>query len=653
MSFLIFLFIVVGLVVFFISHQQEEVLFPQTFAEMPEKPKLIAEYNHGTRIYSVAISPSDPSIVGLADVNGTIKLWNKNLTDIPAVVLSHPGQYVSIDFSPTGKLLASAGYGKLILWDVASRKKITTLETSYRQIAFSPDGNQLATVRNKLRLWDIRDLKKIKEIDTLPFNEGHNTEGWASAVDISSDGKWIVIGYSHGAINVWNLHTKQLIKKLETSFYQMNFLKFSPDNKFLTAGGPVLFTDKNGNEWVSNGTNGYIMWDLSSWQRHGGVQRGNIDKIVFSPNGKMCVSANDEPYSGRGVELWSVETGAPITFLPTQANDAEFSKDGNYLLTGGWDGIVHKWQLTPQQLKLDNTPDDVVRIIYLLTEGKEPSPNITRKLDRTIRDVQKFYADEMERHGFGRKTFKFETDENGKAKIYLIESELTKRLDFSDDTWLVVSDGHTSFLDVLQHNDFSQDTYPYSFRGGGTISNNIFELYIEGVNYKGLIDVNTKDLNRDRVAYELRPAFNLPYVYRKRGSNFLTRIFSGGNKIKLSKCEAEWLERNRYFNPNQTFFDKAPEIGLRISPSEFAEIRNFQFDVSDEDGIHQAQLYVPLDLKYQRTINKFQDCQSVNGKKKTNVVFEITDPEIKNVKLQMIDMLGNISSREFHIMVNF
>ena len=129
----------------------------------------------------------------------------------------------------------------------------------------------------------------------------------------------------------------------------------------------------------------------------------------------------------------------------------------------------------------------------------------------------------------------------------------------------------------------------------------------------------------------------------------MTRIFSGGNEIKLSKCEAEWLERNRYFTPNQTFFDKAPEIDLRISPSEFAETRNFQFDVSDEDGIHQAQLYVPGDIKYQREIKKLQDYQSVNGKKKANVIFEITDPEIKNVKLQMIDMLGNIASREFHI----
>lgn len=655
-SFIVLAIAVVGIVVFFIFRQHPEELFPQEFAELPEKPKLIAEYNHGTRIYSVAISPSDPSIIGLADVNGTIKLWNKGLTDIPTAVLDHPGQYVSIDFSPTGKLLASAGYGKLILWDVASRKKITTLETSYRQIAFSPDGNQLATVRNKLRLWDIRNLKKIKEIDTLPFNEGHNTEGWASAVDISSDGKWIVIGYSHGAINVWNLHTKQLIKKLETSFYQMNFLKFSPDNKFLTAGGPVLFTDKNGKEWVSNGTKDYIMWDLSSWQRHGGVQRGNIDKLVFSPNGKVCVSANDQSFSGRGVELWSVETGAPITFLPTQANDAEFSKDGNYLLTGGWDGIVHKWQLTPQQLELDNTPDDVVRIIYLLTESKEPSPNITRKLDRTIRDVQKFYADEMERHGFGRKTFKFETDENGKAKFYLIKEDQIKHVDLSNYLCIAVIDGDTlTYLPDFMPDPENKNTFSYTSNENGIFG-------AKGTTYGEIVSVYTNRTKFDwrTIAHELKYAFprlNWRHRVYKYERNGVKRLFSrinskmpwGKVRIEVSKCEAEWLDKCRFFNPGKSFFDKPPEITLNVSHIDTTKSWNLQFDVSDEDGVHQVQLFSPMNPNLQFNKNNLQGCRLLNGKKNASVEFEITDPDIKEVELRMIDMLGNIASREFRI----
>ena len=36
-------------------------------------------------------------------------------------------------------------------------------------------------------------------------------------------------------------------------------------------------------------------------------------------------------------------------------------------------------------------------------------------LDTLIKDVQMFYADQMEAHGFGRKTFRFEADTAGKA----------------------------------------------------------------------------------------------------------------------------------------------------------------------------------------------------------------------------------------------
>lgn len=332
----LFMFLVIaaiGTVAYFIFRPHQE-LDPQTFAQLPEKPKLIAEFHHGHRINSVAISPTDPSLIASVDQGGTIKLWNRNTTNKLVKTLSHPDKYPSVGFSPTGELLASAR-GTLVLWDVASGTKINSLETSYGQFAFAPDGDQIATVRNEVKLWDIRNPKKISEITTLPFNEAHTAKGWASAVGISSDGKWITIGYSHGTINVWDLETKQLVKTLETSFYQMDFLKFSPDNKFLAAGGPVLYLDKNNNQWVSNDSKGYIMWELPSWQRRAEVQRGNIDNLVFHPDGKICVSANDQSFSGRGVELWSVESGAPITFLPTQARDAAFSNDGNYLVTGG------------------------------------------------------------------------------------------------------------------------------------------------------------------------------------------------------------------------------------------------------------------------------------------------------------------------------
>ena len=627
---------VVGTVAFFIFRPRHQELLPQQFAELPEKPKLIAEVHHGPKIRSVAFSPADPSLIAFGDQYDTIKLWNRNNTKEPVRIPSHPGMFVHIGFSPTGELLASANHGKLVLWDVASGMKINTLESS-SNFAFTPDGNQLATVYNEVKLWDIRNPKQITEVATLPFDEAHKARGWAITVGISSDGKWIAAGYSDGTINISDLKTKQLVKTLETPFYRRGFLKFSPDDKFLVAGGPVLYMDDNKQKGGSGGPKGYSMWELPSWKRHGEVQRGNIDNLVFSPDGKVCVSANDQSYSGRGVELWSVKSGAPIAFLPTQARDVSFSHDGRMLATGGWDGIIQLWELAPQQLEDATPPTDLVHIIYYLPKDKEPSPNITEKLDKLIREVQDFYADEMERHGFGRKTFTFETDENGKAKIYLVKYNQTN-IDLLHDIWL-------SFV------------FEYATPERGTDKDNVLGRELEGIAPGSLVSTSVRDLNRKSIAYLIRGTFGLPYIDDKYKPNILKRLFTrvndkmpwGKGWAKLSKCEAEWLDRSRFFNPNQPFFDKAPKIDMRVSVPKISGLRHFIFEVADEDGMHQVQLFVPRDVKDQWRAEKFYDCQALNGKDKAAVVFEISDPEIKSVKLRMIDMHGNIASRLFNI----
>ena len=666
----VILAIVVGVVIFFNVRPQYRDLDPQAFAKPPEKPTLVAKFNHGpSPIHSVAFSPVDASLVASAGRDGIIKLWNINNTDIPLAILNHPANYTFIAFSPDGKLLASSGNGKeLILWDVASGNKVNSIKGGFAPFSFSPDGNQLATAYNEVKLWDIQNLKKITEVTTLPFNEG-----WTCAVDISPDGKWIAVGYANGVINVWDLQTKQLVKTLKTSLLEMEFLKFSPDNKFLVSGG-------------SYPQNDYIMWQLPEWQRYGEVQRGHIENLAFSPDAKMCVSANRSiSFYARCAEIWSTATGAPITSLPIEAQDVSFSHDGNILATGDDEGVLRLWKLTPQQLAHATTPKDVIRIIYLLPKDKAPPANITAKLDKSIRKVQDFYAKEMERRGFGRKTFTFETDESGKAKIYLVEEQhiptfdilnLMKKqqipdFDLSNDIWLAVVEDEAHFPQGAFHGQNVGFGYPTS--DGMTTKNNIWRDSIRGLTHGKLVLLPTANGEFDWkvTAYELKYAFACtihPYnrlnLYGSRYAllydnepnalkRFLMRINGmkpwGKDWVQLSKCEAEWLNRSRFFNPNQPFFDKRPGIGMRVSEPDAKNSRRFQFEVTDEDGIHQVQLFVDVSKEPWSVRKKIQDCRTLNGKTQSTVEFEVSNPKIKNVELRIIDMHGNIAWRDFII----
>ena len=62
----------------------------------------------------------------------------------------------------------------------------------------------------------------------------------------------------------------------------------------------------------------------------------------------------------------------------------------------------------------------IVRLVYFRASDTALRPNVDAEIDALIKKAQLFFADEMERHGFGRKTFQFETDASGNAVVHHI-----------------------------------------------------------------------------------------------------------------------------------------------------------------------------------------------------------------------------------------
>ena len=378
------------------------VLSSFLYSSFAQEPTIL---RHGGSVQTVKFSPVNNSLIASAGDSNTIKLWDlKN--DTVSTLRGHTRQINSIAFSPDGQLLASGGDDWTFrLWDVRTQQNIATLEDvsdrtrwQIKEVAFSHDGQRLATAGQHVKLWDVRTQTEIATLQ-------HDEYVWALA--FSPDGQLLASGDGDGTVKIWNLQERQVISQLEGDTVRVDTLAFSPDGRTL----------------ASAGYDGQIkLWTISDWALLGTLQnRGTTYTLDFSLDGKALASTGHA-----AVTLWSVESGEEITSLTGHAEwvyGAAFSPDGKTLASSGEDGTVRVQNIESYLQTLQQR--EMVRLIYFLPLNRSAQHDIDTKLDTLIRDVQQFYAEQMQNHGFGRKTFSFETDATGKAVVHHVNGRFS------------------------------------------------------------------------------------------------------------------------------------------------------------------------------------------------------------------------------------
>jgi WD40 repeat protein len=263
---------------------------------------------HRDKVQSVAFSP-DGAILASGSEDNTIKLWDIETGKLIRTLkgdddrlssLSIDKKMFSVAFSPYGHMLASGNWDKSItLWDVDTGKVLHFIkgrtkrfwgliddhgqghEDSVNSVAFSPDGNTLASggFDNAIKLWDVNSGKLLTSV------KGHSN--FVLSVTFSPDGNMLASSSYDKSIKLWEVSSGRVLQTLIGHKDVVTSVAFRSDGQIIASAS----FDKTIKLWeVSSGKL------LSTLRGHSDY----VNTVVFSPDGKILASASGDDT----VKLW-------------------------------------------------------------------------------------------------------------------------------------------------------------------------------------------------------------------------------------------------------------------------------------------------------------------------------------------------------------
>ena len=280
-------------------------------------------------------------------------------------------------------------------------------------------------------------------------------------------------------------------------------------------------------------------------------------------------------------------------------------------------------------IQLPEVPS-LVSLIYFRPSDRPVRPNVDAEIDALIKEVQRFFADEMERHGFGRKTFRFEADANGNAVVHHVNGKFTEAYYRQNEGWQKQKETREQ-IDIRRRSItvymLDGDSHYTTGSGGGSPY------------YDGWANINSWDWFV--IAHELGHAFGMGY-HDFRDDRYL---MSYGSHEELSPCFAAWLDVHPAFNP--TVVRRRTSATIQMLPATLAAPPNvirLRFTVTAPAGsLYQARLLIPEKSSDGFRSGGLIGCKRIDGNPTSSTVEFVTalTPDTESIDLHIIGIDGD------------
>ena len=236
-----------------------------------------------------------------------------------------------------------------------------------------------------------------------------------------------------------------------------------------------------------------------------------------------------------------------------------------------------------------------VRMIYFLPNDRSYQGHVVQKMKDEIRKIQTLYAEQMQAHGFGRRTFRFETDSVGgplvrrkdgqyanehyhRNTVETVFEEIHKNYDLSRNSYFVVIDNGKDYI-----------------RGNGRSGRGV----ATSIGKAGGWLLLPEEFRFQTAAHELGHTFGLKHDFRDGWVHDYEYIYIMGYgprspSLVLAECSAGFLAVHPYFNPDVPIEVGSPPTVELLSATEYpigSESVSVQLKLSDAKGLHQVILF--------------------------------------------------------------